>query len=187
MWGGGSNAFLFTGTWSLLLGPNPEWRLLSPLGFRPPWRHSGGGVYDPVGDRMVMFGGDFSEYRNDTWFLDWSVVPVRETPEVFRIPEAVEALNWEDLDLVMPLPNPSSELVSIRFALRAQGRARIEVFEASGRRIRILVDESLPRGQHEVSWDGRDDRGRSVPTGVYLVRLQAADHAVTRKLVRIPH
>ena len=49
--------------------------------------------------------------------------------------------------------------------------------------VRTLVDEGRPPGHYSVHWDGRDDRGRQVDSGVYLYRLEAGAFVSTRKMV----
>jgi flagellar hook assembly protein FlgD len=48
--------------------------------------------------------------------------------------------------------------------------------------VRLLVAESLPAGTHRVSWDGRDDAGRLLPSGVYFYRLETSGLRLTRRL-----
>ncbi|MEW6752576.1 MAG: hypothetical protein AB1505_16560 [Candidatus Latescibacterota bacterium] len=57
----------------------------------------------------------------------------------------------------------------------AQQGARLEVFTVLGQRLRILLEDvALATGGHQVIWDGRDEGGRALPSGVYLTRLQVA-------------
>jgi flagellar hook assembly protein FlgD len=49
----------------------------------------------------------------------------------------------------------------------------LAVHDAQGRRVRGLIHSSLPAGEHMWSWDGRDDLGQRVPSGVYFIRLES--------------
>lgn len=69
-------------------------------------------------------------------------------------------------------PNPFNPRTTIRFDLATAGATRLSVFDARGRRVRALLDETLAAGGHEATWDGRDDSGREVGSGVYLARLE---------------
>jgi plastocyanin len=81
-----------------------------------------------------------------------------------------------------PSPNPSTGGVSFAFTLRQPGRARVEVFDAAGRRVAAPLDANLPAGSHEGAWDGRRSNGtRSVP-GVYYLRLRLPGYAATRTI-----
>jgi flagellar hook assembly protein FlgD len=57
------------------------------------------------------------------------------------------------------------------------------VFDAAGRLVRTLVDTSEGAGAHDVTFDGRDDNGRPVASGVYFYRLDAGTTTQTRKMV----
>jgi hypothetical protein len=79
-------------------------------------------------------------------------------------------------------PNPFNPRTEIRFELAAPGRAELAVHDLAGRRVRTLVAEKLPAGRASVTWDGRDDAGRELPSGVYLCRLRAGGTADMLKL-----
>ncbi|HEU4726105.1 MAG TPA: FlgD immunoglobulin-like domain containing protein, partial [Candidatus Eisenbacteria bacterium] len=79
-------------------------------------------------------------------------------------------------------PNPFNPQTKIRFELARGARVRLALFDVTGARIRVLVDGPRPAGHHEVAWDGRDDHGREVATGMYFCRLEAAGTSQSRKL-----
>ena len=81
------------------------------------------------------------------------------------------------------VPNPFNPSTRVGFDLPAPGRVVLEVFDVRGRRIRGLVDAELPAGPHSVLWDGRDDGGRVMPSGVYFSRLRALETTLVRKMV----
>jgi flagellar hook assembly protein FlgD len=62
------------------------------------------------------------------------------------------------------------------------GRARLRVFDVSGRRVATLLDRDLAAGRHSAFWSGRDDEGRPVASGVYLYRVEAPGFTQTRKM-----
>lgn len=68
-------------------------------------------------------------------------------------------------------PNPFNPTTSISFMNPDEGRIRLAIYDVSGRLVRILADGELPAGRAHVSWDGRDDEGRSLASGVYFARL----------------
>lgn len=83
-------------------------------------------------------------------------------------------------------PNPCNPGTMVRFALPAAQRAVLEVYAADGARVRMLAAGDFAAGAHEVYWDGRDDGGRAVASGTYLLRLSAggAERAAKLSLVR---
>jgi flagellar hook assembly protein FlgD len=81
------------------------------------------------------------------------------------------------------LPNPFNPLTTIRFVLPTASHATLEIVDVAGRHIRTLVDQSLAKGDHQVVWDGRDNHGNSVASGVYLYRLHSDGLDQSRKMV----
>jgi len=89
------------------------------------------------------------------------------------------------LALHASVPNPSPGAARIAFDLPARARATLRVYDASGRRVATLVDETLPQGRHAVAWLGTDASGRRMPSGVYFTELRAAGLTETRKLILV--
>ncbi len=85
--------------------------------------------------------------------------------------------------LYPPRPNPFNPRTTIRYSLATAGPAKIEIFDVQGRRVRTLVDEPRTAGPNEAIWDGSDDEGRGVGSGVYWYRLSTAGYVSNRKMV----
>jgi hypothetical protein len=79
-------------------------------------------------------------------------------------------------------PNPFNPRTTIRYDLPESGPVCLSVFDVAGRRIRTLVDDSMPQGSHEAVWDGRDSSGREVGSGSYLARLEFAGRVETVRM-----
>ncbi len=82
-------------------------------------------------------------------------------------------------------PNPFRGGTTINFSLPSEGRARLAVYNVAGQLVRTLHDGVLPAGSQSVSWDGRNQAGRSVPGGVYFYRLSLGDRTLTHKTVLV--
>lgn len=84
-------------------------------------------------------------------------------------------------------PNPFGSTTRIAFGVdaNAQSRVSLEIFDAAGRRVRALVSDEVVSGKQTVGWDGRDDRGQAVASGVYFYRLTAPHGVVTRRMTLI--
>jgi hypothetical protein len=63
----------------------------------------------------------------------------------------------------------------LNFALAADVKATVEVFDLQGRRVRTLADGMTAAGPHALRWDGRNESGRPCGSGVYFVRMRAGD------------
>ena len=57
---------------------------------------------------------------------------------------------------------------------RRTARVRIAIYDVSGRVVRVLLDRSVAAGRHTLTWDGRDEQGRHVPSGIYFTRLSTS-------------
>jgi glucose/arabinose dehydrogenase len=109
------------------------------------------------------------------------------TGELFKIiPEVGSGIGFEPgasgLFLGAPAPNPSGKGFAFRVGLPATGRARLDVYDTSGRLVRSLVDGAQASGPHDLSWDARDARGRPVPGGVYILRLEMGEESRAQKV-----
>jgi hypothetical protein len=82
-------------------------------------------------------------------------------------------------------PNPFNPSVTITVQLPRRGRVDVSVYDVAGRRVVALADAVRRAGTHSLTWDGRDARGRAVPSGVYLVRMQTDRSVVVRKAVLV--
>jgi hypothetical protein len=93
------------------------------------------------------------------------------------------------LQRVAPDPLTPSAVAAITFGIPGAPAARVQtrlaVFDVQGRRLRTLLDEMRQTGVHVVSWDGRDEAGRVVPAGLYLLRLQAQGASSERRVLVI--
>jgi hypothetical protein len=76
-------------------------------------------------------------------------------------------------------PNPFNPSTAISFVLAGAAPVRLDIYDVSGRRVRRLVDGPMGGGPQTVPWDGRDDRGRSVASGVYFARCERLDSGQT--------
>jgi hypothetical protein len=80
-------------------------------------------------------------------------------------------------------PNPFNPATEISFAIPTSGQAKIAIYDAHGARVHTLLDESLSAGWHQRVWNGRDDRGKSVASGVYFARVVHSSGSKEQKLV----
>ncbi|MFQ6103539.1 MAG: T9SS type A sorting domain-containing protein [Candidatus Glassbacteria bacterium] len=91
------------------------------------------------------------------------------------------------LSLQQNYPNPFNPITTITFSIDGEAgsetRASLSVYNGRGIKVRTLVDDSLAPGRYDVIWDGKNERGVSLPSGVYIYRLRAGGESATRKLV----
>lgn len=82
-------------------------------------------------------------------------------------------------------PNPFNATTEIAYQPRTAGQAELHIYSLIGQRVRRLTDNGGPQGLRRVRWDGRDDSGREVGSGLYIVRLQATGQVTSTKVMLI--
>ncbi len=85
--------------------------------------------------------------------------------------------------LAQNYPNPFNPRTTIRYDLPTAGRVLLRIHDLHGRRVRTLVDATLDAGFHRAEWDGKDDSGRSVASGIYLYRLDFGSARFQQKML----
>jgi len=162
--------------WALSLGASPEWTLLAPSGTPPSGRVGNPAIYDPTDNRMVVFGGWDGHFTNDVWGLQWAtatgVTPPTETPSLENA-------------LHPCYPNPFNPEVTIPFELRQDERATLTIYDIRGSLIKTVFDGELPRGMHRKAWNGKNEKGEQVSSGVYFCRLRVGEFSATQKILML--
>lgn len=82
-----------------------------------------------------------------------------------------------------PVPNPFNPITTVEFTLEATSHVAINIYDVQGRLVKTLTDRNMPLGVHKTQWDGRNQGGEPVASGVYFVRFAAGKTVETRKMV----
>lgn len=100
-------------------------------------------------------------------------------------PDPAQALTGlpDSPQLAQNAPNPFNSQTVLSYFLHAPGPTRVEVFALSGQRVSVLHQGPQQAGYHQLRWNGRDDTGHSVASGMYLYRLVTDEVVLTRKLI----
>ncbi len=124
---------------------------------------------------VVSDAGLLSTLRLERVSLNEGRIPVRiegvksETPTVYRLSQ-----NY---------PNPFNPHTVIYYELPVQSHVDISVYNMIGQKVAILLDKGIEVGTYSLIWDGKDDNGEDLASGVYLYRIEADGFVQTRKLV----
>jgi hypothetical protein len=86
-------------------------------------------------------------------------------------------------ELYQNVPNPFNPITCIKFSIKQPSQVRLRVFDATGKPMRTLVDSWHEPGVYTEVWDGRNDAGKQLSSGIYFYRLEAGDFVAMRKLV----
>jgi serine protease len=178
-----------------------EWVVVEPVGGYPddnviilyygPGYNGQQTTWEPAIFRLDSYAGsDFrfrfyfrSNYQNSGvgWYIDDVALDWGQGPSAVDLSPAPASR----LRILFAGPNPTGGASRIAFALGAAGPVRCEVYDLRGALARTLVPGRLSPGVHEMAWDGRDQAGRAVSSGIYLYRLVAGSATLEGKLVRI--
>ncbi len=134
----------------------------------------------------------------DTTAYYWRTTPVGETGlgeisgkiGVFWVTDVATAVDDEE-DVVLPhqfrlaqnYPNPFNPTTRIEFELAEASFVTLEVRNLLGQKVRTLVAEPLNAGVHQAIWNGQNDAGEAVASGLYFYRLDAADYSAVKKMI----
>jgi hypothetical protein len=80
-------------------------------------------------------------------------------------------------------PNPARGSARVSYTLPRDGEVRLSLYDVAGHRVSRLRDRHEPAGRREIVWNGRDENGRALPAGVYLLELVTGTERRTRRLV----
>ncbi|MCK9559262.1 MAG: S8 family serine peptidase [Candidatus Marinimicrobia bacterium] len=89
----------------------------------------------------------------------------------------------EKFELSQNFPNPFNPSTTIRYALPERSKVRLTIYNMLGKEVRTLVNTVEDAGYKSIIWDGLDQRGQLISTGVYIYKIQAGDFTQTRKMV----
>jgi hypothetical protein len=103
--------------------------------------------------------------------------------KVEAINEQLETIPPKELSLGQNYPNPFNPLTAIPVSIPITTEIKLKVYDILGKEVKTLYADNLTPGRHFFHWDGRDERGNALATGVYFYRLQAGSWVQTKKLI----
>ncbi|MCB2231706.1 T9SS type A sorting domain-containing protein [bacterium] len=135
-------------------------------------------VHEASTREIVAIGQwDLSQTTSQYYAAKWqaSILDVDDNTPIGELPDGyVLKANY---------PNPFNPVTTIDFSLPERTEVSIDIFNVQGQLVKRLFDGYMPAGDYSVTWNGRDQDGDPVATGVYLYRLTAGDHSQTRKMI----
>jgi hypothetical protein len=98
-------------------------------------------------------------------------------------PSAVTVTAPAPTSLGRNYPNPFNPSTTIPFRLAGDGHISLRIYDVTGHLVKTLLYESLPAGEQQARWDGRNNNGEIAPSGVYFARLTADRFTATQKML----
>jgi len=80
-------------------------------------------------------------------------------------------------------PNPFNPTTTINYSLRENSKVTLNIYNIKGQKVKQLVSDQLPAGQHSVVWNGKDENKKPVSSGIYFYKLKTGDFEKTRKMI----
>jgi len=134
-----------------------------------------------------LLDGDWS-WEAGYWYKIAAVdVHGNESPYAVLAPEVVTGDDPMPLPdapfLAQNFPNPFNPITNIGFGIKEHGFISLRIYDAAGRLVTTLVDESRPAGRYTTEWNDQNTDGSSAASGVYFYRLSAGKFEETRKMI----
>ncbi|MFZ5515260.1 MAG: FlgD immunoglobulin-like domain containing protein [Candidatus Zhuqueibacterota bacterium] len=101
------------------------------------------------------------------------------------VPLERKAIQPKDFVVHQNYPNPFNPSTEIRYSIPGDGKVEVAVFDLLGKKVATLVSERQQQGFHSVTWDGKDESGQRVSSGVYLFTIKAGDHFEMKKMIMV--
>ncbi len=111
----------------------------------------------------------------------------------FHVMHGMKRIDYTNVDekhayrgnLEQNYPNPCNPATTIRYSLARKEHVHLSIYDVNGRRVRILVNEVQDAGSKKVIWDGKNEKGVKMASGVYFYRLETPSYSMSKKIVLI--
>ncbi|NIV72599.1 MAG: T9SS type A sorting domain-containing protein [Calditrichae bacterium] len=154
-----------------------------------------GRIFDGVLNTLKKQHNFFESHHADTGdpyglhTYIWTGLVARMLIDLESPPVAIELDKTSNLpkrfDLLQNYPNPFNSQTIIRFRLAKSERVTIKIYNLLGETVNTLIDENMEAGRFRVVWEGKDNHGNSVSSGLYFLQMTARSFQKTRKLILI--
>ncbi len=133
------------------------------------------GIYQRADDKWIYAGGEGQSGTVSAKLLNTNAIAVIYNPDHEAAPKV--------LSLSQNYPNPFNPSTKIRYEVPAETYVTVRIYNMLGQEVRSLVNTVKGVGRYEVDWDGTNDAGQQVASGLYIYRLDAGKISKTRKML----
>jgi hypothetical protein len=137
-------------------------------------------MYSPNRDPIYAvynYWADFTIFGNIIFepYLDEDPIPYfpKKAPDMAKV-TALTSSNY---------PNPFNSNTEIKFNLPTAGDAAVQIYDITGARVKMLISGPIDAGEHSIRWNGTNEMGEKVASGIYFYTLSSGDSHVTKKMV----
>ena len=126
------------------------------------------------------FAGQVGAGTNSGGMLQYAKVRL-DCPDTTDQDEDV--INIKPIALKQNYPNPFNPSTSIDFSLQQSGQIELIVYNLKGQKVKTLANDTFEKGDHQIIWNGIDDQGNAVSSGMYFYKLKSESYSVARKML----
>lgn len=134
--------------------------------------------------RTVGFSFELGGLQNGQWTKEDLILAIAN---FFGVITGVSEKSQKDTPFIFSLmpvkPNPMLNEGLLQFSIPEKGHVKLIVYDKSGRKVRTLVNGILDRGIHRITWNGKDNQGKQLASGVYFIHLENSSRKATEKVV----
>jgi hypothetical protein len=99
--------------------------------------------------------------------------------------EVIQIISKLPIRFINNYPNPFNPETTIQFELTHDSKTEVEIFNVKGQKVTKLIDEELGMGIHSIVWNGNDEHGKRVSSGVYFYQIKCDNQVKTKKMIMI--
>ncbi len=136
------------------------------------------GITVDLSGNIIVTG--YADNDNDYDYLTVKYTEEGAIVEKIRMPAAAKGF-----EVYSPYPNPFKSQIQIKYSLVKHGCIKIDVYDINGRLVRNLLNQNLQDGVRIAVWNGKDENGKQLPSGVYFVRLKTPNKSITKKIIKL--
>jgi hypothetical protein len=141
-------------------------------------------AFDPKCYARGIYKADLLiESRDKNHWLETKIIPLTFCIDTTTSVDWIDDNTTHTMKLLQNHPNPFNPTTTIELSLSKPGRVKIEIFNILGQKVVTLLDERLSAGRKRVDWNGKDEWGNEVSSGIYLYRLQTAEFSEAKKML----
>ncbi|KAA3633681.1 MAG: T9SS C-terminal target domain-containing protein [Calditrichaeota bacterium] len=141
-------------------------------------------IYSMDGTRLPFGSDDILTFAHSSEIniLDAELASSEgEMAEIVSVSKGTELP--DSFELYQNYPNPFNPETTIGFALPQQSSVVLEVYNVLGKKVKVLINETMPAGHHTAVWDGRNQSGSEAASGIYLYRLKTENYQTSKKMI----
>ena len=117
---------------------------------------------------------------------DWDSQEILQAAQVNLISTGVnDPVVPAEISLHQNYPNPFNPSTTINLSLNKEQMVTLEIYNIKGEKVKQLVNSQLSAGQHSITWDGRDDAGKQISSGIYFYRMITKDYSATKRMIML--